>query len=107
MNIFVTGGAYDITMSDIHGLNQGEFVNDTIIDIVMAGIQREARDRNGVKADLYVTTMFYSMLLFSDNFVARKLTTKLNVDEGDRLFTIVNTRSGSHWVAVEINLKKK
>jgi hypothetical protein len=47
------------------------------------------------------------MLLFSDNSAARKLTTKLKVDEGDRLFTIVNTRSGSHWVAVEINLKKK
>jgi Ulp1 family protease len=106
-NIFVTGGAYDITMGDIHGLNQGEFVNDAIIDIVMAGIQREARVRNGLKADLYVTTMFYSMLLFSDNSAARKLTTKLKVDEGDRLFTIVNTRSGSHWVAVEINFKKK
>ncbi len=54
-NIFVTDEAVEITMSDIRGLQPGTYINDAIIDVVMAGIQEEARQRSGVKADLYIT----------------------------------------------------
>jgi Ulp1 family protease len=106
-NIFVTGGAVEITMSDIRGLQQGKYINDAIIDVVMAGIQEEARHRSGVKADLYVTSLFLSMVLSHDSSASRLLTKKLKSDEGDKLFTIVNTRKGSHWVAVELHFKTK
>jgi Ulp1 family protease len=106
-NIFVTGGAYEITMRDIRGLQQGKFINDVIIDVVMAGIQEEARHRSGVKADLYVTSLFLSMVLSHDSSASRSLTKKLKSDEGVKLFTIVNTRKGSHWVAVELHFTTK
>ncbi len=103
----MTGGAVEITMSDIRGLQPGTYINDAIIDVVMAGIEEEARQRSGVKADLYVTSLFLSMLLSHDSSASRLLTKKLKSNEGDKLFTIVNTRKGSHWVAVELNFKSK
>jgi Ulp1 family protease len=106
-NIFVAGGGYDITMRDIRGLQKGRWINDVIVDVVMAGIQSEARTIRGVRGDMYITSQFYSMILDPDQRTARKVTNNIKVDEGGRLFTVVNTRNASHWVAVEIHFQKK
>jgi Ulp1 family protease len=108
-NIFVTGGDNKIVIRDMRGLGQGLWINDKIVDIVMGGIQHEARVRNGVKADLYMSVCFYSMLAARGHSGTHNALTRKNKgDEGTRLFTIVNTRKSTHfWVAVEVCCTRK
>ena len=106
-DIFVTGGDNKIVMRDMCGLRQGQWINDKIVDIVMGGIQHEARVRNGMKADLYMSVYFYSMLAARGHSGTHALTRKNKGDEGTRLFTIVNTRKSTHWVAVEVCCTRK
>jgi sentrin-specific protease 1 len=100
--VSVTGVAIQILLGDISTLRRGKWLNDKIIDLVMGRIQEEARGRSGVKADLYMSTYFYNILCAREHRGTLQLTRKNKVDEGTRIFTIVNTRNASHWVAVEI-----
>jgi hypothetical protein len=100
--VSVTGVATQIYLEDISRLGRGKRLNDKIVDLVMGRIQEEARARSGVKADLYMSTYFYNILCAREHRGTMQLTRKSKVDEGNRMYTIVNTRYATHWVAVEI-----
>ena len=105
--VSVTGVATQTLLGDIKRLGRGKRLNDKIVDLVMGRIQNEARARSGVKADLYMSTYFYNILCAREHRGTLQLTRKNKVDEGNRIYTIVNTRNASHWVAVEICCVKK
>jgi sentrin-specific protease 1 len=100
--VSVTGVATQIHLRDISTLGRGKWLNDKIVDLVLGRIQEEARARSGFKADLYMSTYFYNILCAREHRGTMQLTRKSKVDEGNRMYTIVNTRNGTHWVAVEI-----
>ena len=96
-----------ISMYAFAGLRDGQWINDNIINHVMEGLQIQARVRDGPNADVYMSTYLYFTHSVYGHTATRKLTQPHVVDKGKRMFTLVNTRNMTHWVAVEVFFELK
>jgi hypothetical protein len=99
-----------VYLLDYKTLMPGEWLNGTIINVVMGGIHQEAHGRDtsrGVNVDTYLSTYFYASLQQVGLLKTQRIVQMSKLGKGDRLFTIVNTGFGSHWVAVEMCFSQK
>ncbi|KAG4306493.1 hypothetical protein PORY_000481 [Pneumocystis oryctolagi] len=99
---------------DIERLNDGEFLNDTIIDFYLKYIQNKLFQNNPSKIEeSYIfNTFFYKRLVDKDRFGkkggyqnVRKWTSKTKIDLFTKKYVVVPVNESLHWyVAIICNL---
>jgi Ulp1 family protease len=102
----LTGKTYPVKMRDIKRLTPEVFLNDTIINLAMGELQREAIGEYGTNAPVFEKTLFYDELLKSSNNQTRHTKRQHTTHSCTKLYTIVNIIEQQHWIAVEVDYEQ-
>jgi hypothetical protein len=96
--------SFAIELEELVKLIPGVWLSDRIINLVMGWFQGQTINADGTNAVMYLSTFFVEEIRRRKNSARhiRRMSSVRSSANGKKLYTIVNTREKTHWVAVEV-----